>query len=144
VGRVRAAHWTPVGVIPKGRARGAPGGRPADREGEAARGREPEYRGGPHQEWAWCGGPPLSYFQDEYVTGAELFPIREVRFHGIRAPVPRDGWPVLRRAYGASVGHMARMDEHGGVWADLRDPEHARLRRPARVRQVGAWMGGWG
>jgi hypothetical protein len=157
VGRIPAgeAHGMRVGRIPEGRrgkaAVGAAAGL-ARAAAAGARGSAPEYREGAPEwseyrdgalEWSWCGGPPLSYFQDEYLTGAELFPVREVRFHGIRAPVPRDGWPALRRAYGQSVGYKARIDEHGGVWADLREPEHARLRRPASVRRLGWWLEWW-
>ena len=38
-----------------------------------------------------------------------------------------------RRAWGAQA-YVAHLNEHGGLEADLRHPEFARLRRPAAVR----------
>ena len=88
-------------------------------------------------EWTWCGGPALSYFQDEYLTAAELFPTRVVRFYDLELPVPREPWALLNRTYGRDCAYMARLNEHGGVTADLRRPEHARLSLPAPVTPGG-------
>ena len=88
-------------------------------------------------EWAWCGAP-LSFFEREHFTLGELWPARRVRFYDLRLPVPNQPWAVLERAFGARCRHIARLDEHGGVEADTRAREHARLRRPASVRTLGA------
>ena len=90
-------------------------------------------------EWAWCGGPPLSYFHAEYFAPGELFPATKRAFHDLRLSVPRDAWALLRRAYGRDSSHIARLNEHGDAVADLRMPEHAALRKPAKVRVRRAW-----
>ena len=84
-------------------------------------------------EWVWCGAP-LSYFQDEYFEEAELFPARRIRMYDLSVPVPREPWALLNRTYGRACAHVAHLNEHGGVEADLRLRQFARLRRPARVR----------
>ena len=76
---------------------GPPAGVAAGREG-----------GGP---WAWCGGPPLSYFHKEYFAPGELFPLGSRRFYDLRLPVPNHPWALLRRAYGGDCGHIARLNE---------------------------------
>lgn len=63
----------------------------------------------------------------------------QVRFYDLDAPVPREAWAVLRRAYGRACAEVARVDEHGGLRADLTDPCHARLLRPAPVRTERRW-----
>lgn len=95
-------------------------------------------------EWAWCGGPPLSYFQDEYFEEEELFPARVLRFYDVDVRVPRLPWALLERAYGAHCRHIARVDEHGGGEVDLRDPAHARFLQPAAVRLSAESGGGHG
>lgn len=84
-------------------------------------------------EWAWCGGPPLSFFHAEYFAPGELFPIVFVRFHGLRLPVPHRPWGLLHRAYGHDCAYVARLNELAGATADLRRSEHARLRAPAAI-----------
>ena len=85
-------------------------------------------------EWAWCGGPHLSFFQDEYFAHGELFPLRRRAFYDLRLPVPHDPWALLNRTYGADCAVVARMNEHDDAEADLRRPEFRYLTRPARVR----------
>ena len=85
-------------------------------------------------EWTWCGGPPLSYFQDEYAYAHELFPPRWIRWYDVDLPIPNEPWAMLNRTYGRECGFVARMNEHGDAGPfDLRLPEHAHLRRPAAV-----------
>ena len=94
-------------------------------------------------EWAWCGGPPLSYFQDEYFEEEELFPARVLRFYDVDVRVPRLPWALLERAYGAHCRHIARVDEH--VERPARDCARVRRAefqfRDARVRADGARRG---
>ena len=92
----------------------------------------------PLGEWAWCG-TPLSFFQDEYLEASELFPLREVRFHGMAVTVPSNSWAVLNRTYGGDCGHIARLSEHAGARADLRHPENSHLRRPAQIERLPVW-----
>jgi len=86
-------------------------------------------------EWVWCGAP-LSYFEHEYFIEGELFPTRTIRMYDLEVHVPRQPWAVLTRAYGERSHYIARLDEHGGIEADLRRPEHASLLQPARVRTL--------
>ena len=88
----------------------------------------------------WCGGPPLSFFHAEYFTPGELFPVRTVRFHGLRLPIPRQPWALLNRTYGRDCAYIARLNEHRDAVADLRRREHAHLRLPARVRRRPWWQ----
>ena len=90
-------------------------------------------------EWVWCGGPPLSFFHAEYFAPGDLFPLGTARFHGLRLPVPRRPWALLNRTYGPDCAFVARLNEHGDAAADLRKPEHARLRLPAPVRRLHWW-----
>ena len=94
---------------------------------------------GGKDEWAWCGGPPLSFFHAEFFAPGDLFPFRARRFHGLQLPVPNRPWALLRRTYGKDCEHMARLNEHRGAVADLRTPEHAGLRKPAAVRRLPWW-----
>ena len=57
-----------------------------------------------------------------------------MRLYDIDVNIPNDPWASLNRTYGPECAYMARVDEHGGVLADLRKPEHARLKRPAAIR----------
>ncbi|KAH8065930.1 methyltransferase domain-containing protein [Aureococcus anophagefferens] len=82
---------------------------------------------------AWPG-PHVSYFQDEYFEASEFEPFRSLRLYDIDVNIPNDPWASLNRTYGPECAYMARVDEHGGVLADLRKPEHARLKRPAAIR----------
>ena len=99
-------------------------------------------------EWEWCGGPPLSFFHAEYFREFELFPTQQVRMHGLTLERPRMPWRLLRRAYGPSCRHIARLDPSPGhrwrrsVELDLRRPANARFKRPASVRMRGplAWL----
>ena len=87
----------------------------------------------PGSDWAWPG-PHVSYFQDEYFEASEFEPFRSLRLYDIDVNIPNDPWASLNRTYGPECAYMARVDEHGGVLADLRKPEHARLKRPAAIR----------
>lgn len=83
-------------------------------------------------DWRFLG-PEISYFQDEYFSLAEFEPFGSVRMYDVDLPVPRDPWASLNRTYGPTCSYTARIDEHGGVYVDLRLPEHAHLKRPAEV-----------
>lgn len=85
------------------------------------------------QEWEWCGGPQVSYFQDEYFKRDELFPPRYIDFYNLRLPIPKDPWSSLNRTYGTKCGHIARLSEHGSIEFDMRLPENAHLREPANI-----------
>ena len=97
----------------------------------------------PSSEWTWCGGPPTSFFQDEYLSWFEVFPIQWVMFYDVWLPVPHDAWATLMRTYGVWCRNTARLDEHGGILADLRAPQHTRLRRPAKVQHLRWWTTRW-
>ncbi len=84
-------------------------------------------------EWAWCGGPPLSFFQDEYFAPGELYPTSSQRVYDASLRIPAEPWALLERAYGSEVRHVARVDEHGGARVDLRDAANARFKAPAKV-----------
>eukprot|EP00656_Telonema_subtile_P000279 TRINITY_DN10142_c0_g1_i1.p1 TRINITY_DN10142_c0_g1~~TRINITY_DN10142_c0_g1_i1.p1 ORF type:complete len:206 (-),score=33.54 TRINITY_DN10142_c0_g1_i1:107-724(-) len=85
------------------------------------------------REWEWCGGPQVSYFQDEYFKEGELFPVKYVDFYNLKLPLPHDPWASLNRTYGVECGHLAKLSEHGGIIFDTRLPENAHLREPANV-----------
>ena len=69
-----------------------------------------------------------------------MYPTR----YDLRLPVPHAPWALLNRTYGASCGHTARIDEHGGVAVNLRLRRYAHLRRPARVRAgAPSWEASW-
>ena len=91
-------------------------------------------------EWAWCGGPALSFFHAEYFGPRELFPTRTVGVYGLRLPVPREPWALLNRTYGKDCAHIARLNEHGHAVADLRQREYAHLREPATVSRRWWWQ----
>ena len=92
------------------------------------------------EDWRWCGGPPVSYFHAEYFAPGDLFPLGKSRsFHGLQLPVPRRPWALLNRTYGSDSAYIARLNEHSDAMADLRLPEYARLRTPARVKQLPWW-----
>ena len=55
----------------------------------------------------------------------------------VQVNIPADPWASLHRTYGPSCGDVARLTEHGGYEADLRDPKYARLKQPAAVRTGG-------
>jgi hypothetical protein len=88
-------------------------------------------------EWAWCGGPAISYFQDEYFRADELFPLRTLRFYDFSVNIPNKPWALLNRTYGPDCANIARLTEHSGATVDLRLPEYQRLREPARVQLRG-------
>lgn len=69
-----------------------------------------------------------------------MYPTR----YDLRLPVPHAPWALLNRTYGASCGHTARIDEHGGVAVNLRLRRYAHLRRPAQVRTgAPSWEASW-
>jgi len=74
---------------------------------------------------------PLSFFQSEYMYLSEFFPRRWIRMYDLDVPIPYEPWAVLNRTYGLDCAYVARMNEHGGVMADLRSQENTRLTRPA-------------
>ena len=89
-------------------------------------------------EWAWCGAP-LSFFQDEYFSPGELFPLSRRRFHDLHVTVPNTPWALLNRTYGHDVAYIARLNEHAGARADLRLVENRHLLVPASVQRVPWW-----
>ena len=91
--------------------------------------------------FAWCGGPPLSFFHAEYFGPGELYPLRRIAFHGLKLPVPNNPWALLNRTYGADCAYKARLNEHRDAVADLRLAENAHLRKPARVKRKLWWQG---
>ena len=91
-------------------------------------------------EWAWCGGPALSFFHAEYFAPGDLFPLGLRPFHDLKLPVPHRPWALLNRTYGPDCAFMARLNEHHDATADVRKPEYAHLIKPARVR---SWLPWW-
>jgi hypothetical protein len=85
-------------------------------------------------EWSWCGGPAVSYFQDEYFRADELFPTKKMRFYDFHVNIPDKPWALLNRTYGPDCANIARLTEHDGATVDLRLPEYQRLRKPAGVK----------
>ena len=84
-------------------------------------------------DWTWPEAH-VSYFQDEYFLDSEFEPFSNLRLYDdFDVNIPNDPWASLNRTYGPTCSYMARVDEHGGVLADLRKPEHAKLREPAPV-----------
>ncbi len=88
-------------------------------------------------EWEWCGGPPVSFFSDEYFAASELFPLSTVRMYDFEASVAREPWGLLNRTYGRRCGRVARLDEHGGIEVDLREEANRHLLEAATVSLVG-------
>mgnify|MGYP006949189021 FL=1 len=88
-------------------------------------------------EWEWCGGPPVSFFSDEYFAAGELFPLGTVRIYDFEASVAREPWGLLNRTYGRRCGYVARLDEHGGIAAALRAEANRHLSEAAPVSLVG-------
>ena len=86
-------------------------------------------------EWRFRG-PEISFFQDEYFRPGEFEPRRTVRAYDVDVFVPRDPWASLNRTYGPACAYTARVDDHGGVYVDLRLPEHSHLKRPADIEVV--------
>ena len=91
--------------------------------------------------WRWCGGPPISFFHAEYFAPGDLFPLRSIRLHGLRLPIPNRPWAILNRTYGHDCAYIARLNEHRDAVADLRMAEHAHLAKPARIRRRAWWQG---
>jgi hypothetical protein len=87
-------------------------------------------------EWSWCGGPPVSYFQDEYFIEKELFPVKWVNFYDFEVPLPADPWSSLNRTYGPRCSYIARLSEHGSIEFDTRLAPNAHLNLPASVQLV--------
>lgn len=87
--------------------------------------------------WAWCGGVPLSFFHAEYLALHEFFPVQRLPFYDLQVNIPHNAWAVLNRTYGADCGHVAYLNEHGGIKVDLRTPEYAYLKTPATVQLLG-------
>ena len=70
------------------------------------------------------------------LEASEFEPFRSLRLYDIDVNIPNDPWASLNRTYGPECAYMARVDEHGGVYVDLRRPEHAHLKRPAEITTV--------
>ena len=81
-------------------------------------------------------GPEVAFFQDEYFGPGEFLPRGALAMYDLDVFIPHDAWASLNRTYGPSCGYTARVDEHGGVYVDLRRPEHAHLKRPAEISIV--------
>ena len=81
-------------------------------------------------------GPEVAFFQDEYFGPGEFSPREALPMYDLDVFVPHDAWASLNRTYGPSCSYTARVDEHGGVYVDLRRPEHAHLKRPAEITIV--------
>ena len=81
-------------------------------------------------------GPEVAFFQDEYFGPGEFLPREALAMYDLEVFVPHDAWASLNRTYGPSCSYTARVDEHGGVYVDLRRPEHAHLKRPADITIV--------
>ena len=81
-------------------------------------------------------GPEVAFFQDEYFGPGEFLPREALAMYDLEVFVPHDAWASLNRTYGPSCSYTARVDEHGGVYVDLRRPEHAHLKRPAEITIV--------
>eukprot|EP00039_Didymoeca_costata_P014149 m.225508 g.225508 ORF g.225508 m.225508 type:complete len:315 (+) comp15957_c4_seq13:1247-2191(+) len=88
-------------------------------------------------ELSWCGGPPVSFFQDEYLRIEELFPLKTVTMYNLVLNIPNNPWAVLNRTYGSTCSYIAYMNEHEGRTVDLRLPKHRHLREPANVTLSG-------
>ena len=81
-------------------------------------------------------GPEVAFFQDEYFGPGEFLPREALAMYDLDVFIPHDAWASLNRTYGPSCSYTARVDEHGGVYVDLRRPEHAHLKRPADIAIV--------
>ena len=81
-------------------------------------------------------GPEVAFFQDEYFGPGEFLPRDALAMYDLDVFIPHDAWASLNRTYGPSCSYTARVDEHGGVYVDLRRPEHAHLKRPADIAIV--------
>ena len=57
----------------------------------------------PASEWSWCGGPALSYFQDEYVYSHELFPLHWIRWYPSRRPPSRSSHCATRQRFSCTL-----------------------------------------
>ena len=86
-------------------------------------------------------GPAVSLFQGEYLGPGEFAPRNIARMYDVDVFVPHNPWASLNRTYGPTCAYTARVDEHGGVYVDLRRPEHAHLKRPAEIRLVDVFEG---